>query len=272
MTTETIFKFLEQQFLAGALALLQLAFPFFFPAPAALAPQTGVGTAVPVYSDTSTLLTYNVKHCQGGTKIAGVAAEIAATGAQIVFLQEIDCGTGRAGGRDIAALLAAELDFSYAYFPTMEYDGGLYGTAILSAFPLTGAAITPLPPTKMIEPRVLGQVDIAIGGTPVRLFVTHLSYESLLARVAQFAVIRGALRAAPGGRFLLGGDFNVMTYAEYDQLPAVPAHGAKTAPEGISRIDNVFCGRGMALQGARWVPTGYSDHDLVLAELALPLA
>ncbi len=274
---DIILKYLSQHVVAGVLALLQAVFPFFFPVPAVLPTGGGAGSTQPVYQMVKgedgvtraefAVLTYNVKHCQGGTKIAEVAAEIAATGAQVVFLQEIDCGTNRSGGRDEARLLAAELGFSYAFFPAMAYNGGFYGTAILSAFPLSGAKVTPLTTVPKIEPRALGQADIVVEGLPVRLFVTHMSYESGLARVVQFAKIRAAMRAAPGGSFLLGGDFNVRFYAEYGQLPAQAAHDARTEVDGLSRIDNLFCDREKDLRNVRSVPTGYSDHDLLLAEV-----
>jgi len=272
-----IVSFFTQKVFPWFLALLACLFPYLFQT---LSPQTGAGSAEPLYSIVKggdgvrraefTLLTYNVKHCQGGAKIAEVAAEIAGTGAQVVFLQEIDCKTKRAGGKDEAKLLAAELGYSYAFFPAMKYNGGLYGTAILCAFPLSGAARTALPVTGVLEPRALGQADINLEGVPVRLFVTHLSYENALTRANQLGVLDEALRSAPANSFLLGGDFNVSSYAEYALLTAaVPAHSAPTP--GISRIDNIFCDAAKALTNARSVPTGYSDHDLVLADVSIPI-
>ena len=277
---DAIIGFFIRRVVPCFIALLQCLFPCLFSAAQPLAPQTGAGVAEPVYSVAEgddgvrraefTLLTYNVKNCQGGDAIAGIAAEIADTGAQVVFLQEIDCGTKRVGGKDEARLLAAALGFAYAFFPAMEYDGGLYGTAILSAFPLAGAALTALPVTGGMEPRALGQADILVGGTPLRLFVTHLSYESAAVRAEQLMEISKALNAAPGGSFLLGGDFNVSSYGEYALLTgAVAAHSAPVP--GVSRIDNIFCDPAKTLRNARGVPTGYSDHDLVLAEAAVPV-
>jgi len=275
---EAIIGFFTQKVFPWFMALLACLFPCWFPA---LAPQTGAGGAEPLYSITEggdgmrhaefTLLTYNVKHCQGGTKITEIAAEIADTGAQVVFLQEIDCNTRRAGGRDEARLLAAALGFAYAFFPAMKYDGGFYGTAILSAFPLSGAALTPLSVTGSMEPRALGQADILVEGIPVRLFVTHLSYESALTRAKQLGEVDLAINASPADSFLLGGDFNVSSYDEYALLTAAVA--AHSAPDpGIRRIDNIFCDAAKTLRGARSVPTGYSDHDLVLAEVSIPIA
>ena len=214
-----------------------------------------------------TVLTYNVKNCQRGRKNNEIAAEIAETGAQIVFMQEVDCKTRRSAGKDEAERLAQGLGFAYAFFPSMEFSGGLYGNAIFSAFPLAGAVYTPLPVPEGMEPRALGWADITIKGEPVRLFVTHLSYEDTLVRAWQFARVSEALDAAPAS-FLLGGDFNTSTYDEYALLPgAVPAHSAPVP--GIRRIDNIFSDPAKALRNVRSVPTGYSDHDLVLAEVSL---
>ena len=215
-----------------------------------------------------TVLTYNVKNCQRGRKIPEIAAEIAETGTQIVFMQEVDCKTRRSAGKDEAKHIAQALGFDYAFFPSMEFSGGLYGNAIFSAFPLSGAVCTPLPVPEGMEPRALGQADITIEGKPIRLFVTHLSYEDTFTRAEQFVRVSEALDAAPGGSFLLGGDFNTSSYDEYALLPgAVPAHSAPVP--GIRRIDNIFCDPAKVLRNVRSIPTGYSDHDLVLAEVSL---
>ena len=87
-------------------------------------------------------------------------------------------------------------------------------------------------------------------------------------RARQFARVSEALESAPGGSFLLGGDFNTSSYDEYSLLPnAVPAHSAPIP--GIRRIDNILCDPAKALRNTRSVPAGYSDHDLVLAEFFL---
>ena len=251
---------------------------FFFPVMTA---QSGAGSAEPVYNIVDvegvsmaeiTLLTYNVKNCQNGTAIKQIAGEIAATGAQIVFLQEIDNGIVRSFFLDEAKLLAAELGFSYAFFPALKVAGGLYGNAILSAFPLSGAAVTALPIIGDIETRAYGQADIVVEGVPVRLFVTHLSSGSHESRLLQLAELDKAINASPGGSFLLGGDFNVSSYDNYALLTnAVPAHTAETQPPYASRIDNIFCDPSKALINVRGIPTGYSDHNLVLAEVLIPL-
>lgn len=278
---DIVLKFLHQHIGGNVLALLLLLFPSRFPASAVLAPQTGTGSTAPhVEIKTGkdgtrravfTLLTYNIKNCQNGGAIPEIAAEIAATGAQVVFLQEVDCGTTRSGGTDQARLLAEALGFTYAYFPAMEFNGGYYGTAILSAFPLQSAAVTPLPPVPTLEPRAIGQADIEIEGQPIRLFVTHLSYESGAARAIQFAQLRKALCAAPERSYLLGGDFNISFRSEYCRLPARPAHNMLSRDKTLSRIDNLYCDKGKCLSNVRSVPTGYSDHDLLLADVSIPL-
>lgn len=262
-----------------AIAAALLANAWFASRP--LVPLAGQGNAEPVFAVTGeegarqaefTLLTYNVKHCQGGKKIKEIAAEIADTGAQVVFLQEIDNKMTRSALADEAKELAAELDFSYAFFPALKVAGGQYGTAVLSAFPLSGATATTLPAEGGIEPRALGQADIDVLGVPVRLFVTHLSYESEEARAQQFAAIDEALKASPSQSFLMGGDFNVDSYDEYQLLSgAVPAHDANTQGPAINMIDNIFCDASKMLRNVRSVPTGYSDHDLVLAEIFIPI-
>jgi len=273
---DAITNFFAQRILPWLLVLLQCLFPFFFPE---FSPKTGAGSAEPVYSIVEedgvhlaefTLLTYNVKNCQNGMAIKKIAAEIADTGAQIVFLQEIDYRIIRSFWFDEAKRLAAELGFSYAFFPAMRAAGGLYGTAILSAFPLSDVAVTQLPAIDSIEPRALGQADITVEGVPVRLFVTHLSHDDAVSRAEQFVELDRAINAAPGNSFLMGGDFNVASYDDYTLLNnVILAHD--TATPGLRQCDNILCDTAKTLGNVRSIPTGYSDHDLVLAEVSIPL-
>ncbi len=90
--------------------------------------------------DTVRVLSYNIRHgtgMDGRVDLERTAAVIRALAPDVVLLQEVDSCTARTGGVDQAALLAelSELPH-YAFGRFMEYEGGAYGMAILSATPV----------------------------------------------------------------------------------------------------------------------------------------
>ena len=83
--------------------------------------------------------TYNICHGRyADLDWSRIASAIREADADIVGLQEIDMGTNRVGGLDTVAALTAATGLTHALFvPAMDYDGGQYGTAILSRYPLS---------------------------------------------------------------------------------------------------------------------------------------
>ena len=118
------------------------------------------------------VLTYNIHHGQntkGEIDLQGIANVILATNPDLVALQEVDSVTGRSKGSDQLQELAS-LTGMYTYFAkAMDYDGGAYGTAILSRLPISASERLTLPGSTGKEPRIAGIVTILL------LFVsTHL--------------------------------------------------------------------------------------------------
>ena len=99
-------------------------------------------------------------------------------------------GTNRTRGMDTVTELIRATGLLHALFvPAMDYDGGQYGTAILSRYPIVDSGILPLP-SASYEPRALGWVTVETeDGTPLTLLNTHLSYESHDQQDIQFAYI-----------------------------------------------------------------------------------
>lgn len=95
-----------------------------------------------------TVVTYNVHHAEGTDKrldLERVARVIRSFDADFVALQEVDNGAKRSGGVDQSAELARLTNMHVAYGPSMPFQGGQYGNAVLSRHPITASRVVHLP-------------------------------------------------------------------------------------------------------------------------------
>lgn len=159
------------------------------------------------------VLTYNIHHAEGMDRkldVERVAAVIQLLQPDLAALQEVDIGTVRAGGIDELAEIARRTSLHAEFGKTMDYDGGAYGNAVLSRWPIGGAQTLPLPGAPDREPRVALSVTIKPGVRwPVFRFTsTHLDQgrESEM-RLSQADALN-QLFAAGGGPSILAGDMN----------------------------------------------------------------
>lgn len=163
------------------------------------------------------LVSYNIKHglgMDGVLDLERVGDFLAATGADVVLLQEVDELASRSGGVDQAAALGARLGMTAHFAPFMDFQGGRYGLAILAAPPVVAAEVVALPAGTR-EPRSAMVVTLDVDGAPLRVANAHLDW---LAdderRVAQARALLEALvldaGEGPGtpSPVILGGDLN----------------------------------------------------------------
>jgi len=154
------------------------------------------------------VLTYNIHHGEAMDKkfdYERLARVINDLSPDIVALQEVDNGTERASGVDQAALLGKLCKMHHAFGQAMPYQGGQYGEAVLSRFPIKKAVVHPLPYSTNQEPRAALEVLIEPEGLGPIVFVgTHLCHQSneTRTRADQPTVCRGrGPPRHPGGRF-----------------------------------------------------------------------
>jgi endonuclease/exonuclease/phosphatase family metal-dependent hydrolase len=164
------------------------------------------------------VLVYNIhagKDAAGVDNLERVADLVRATRADVVLLQEVDRGTRRSGSVDQPSVLAQRTGFSVAFGKTLEYDGGQYGIAVLSRWPMSVRALVHLPvePPQQrsggsYEPR--GAQLVRLGDQAGRITVvnTHLdpSRDDHYRRQEVRTVLTIAREARP--TVLIGGDFN----------------------------------------------------------------
>lgn len=164
-----------------------------------------------VTGDTSLrVATWNIRHgrgMDGAVDLERTAAVLRELDADIVGLQEVDRSVRRSGGVDQAALLGERLDLHAAFGAFMAYDGGDYGMAILSRFPIVGVEEIELP--RGNEPRIALAATLAVAdGIEIVVVNVHFDWvEDDAFRYAQAQALAAWLdrEARP---CLVVGDFN----------------------------------------------------------------
>jgi endonuclease/exonuclease/phosphatase family metal-dependent hydrolase len=181
-------------------------------------PGCQVAPVQPQTSGTLRILTYNIHHGEGMDKefdyqrLAKVIRDLAP---DLVALQEVDVGTERTAGVDQVALLGKLCRMHYAFGQAMPYQGGLYGEAILSRFPIERVLVHPLPYQFEQEPRAALEVRVrpaSIG--PITFVGTHLCHEKAENRVQQTQRLHRLFPKPEGPPVILAGDFNARPDSE----------------------------------------------------------
>ena len=242
-------------------------------------------TGMTLFAQTQKLkvLTYNIHHGENMKQVLdlqGIANVILATNPDLVALQEVDSSTSRTSQSDQLKELAS-ITGMYTYFvKAMDFDGGGYGTGILSRYPIDNSITLPLPSAKGNEPRAAGIVTIKLpGDSTLRFVTTHLDAgKQATDRIAQANALAEYFRetATP---VIMAGDFNalpaskevtvlkqVFTDATSQLGPTFPADSPKVKLDYIM----VFPKHRWTITGARIIEeTVASDHRPVLCELEI---
>ncbi len=162
-----------------------------------------------------TVMTYNIHHAagtDGEVDLERIARVIRAASPDFVALQEVDKQTKRVDGADQAADLARLTGMYPAYGRAMSYDGGQYGNAVLSRYPIRSVRVQSLPWTEgeKREPRCAVAATAALPGKAgaIQFISTHLDHtRESTDRLAQAEMINEAWQDA-GERTILAGDIN----------------------------------------------------------------
>jgi endonuclease/exonuclease/phosphatase family metal-dependent hydrolase len=162
------------------------------------------------------VMSYNIHHANPPSKpdlidMEAIANTISKLQPDLVALQEVDVNTKRSGNLDQAAWLAKKLNMNVFFAKAIDHDGGEYGVAILSKYPILEKEIIRLP-TKVEtkgEPRVLATVIVGLpNGRKIKFGCTHLDAqkeETNRLMQAEALISRGRSEKLP---FILAGDWN----------------------------------------------------------------
>ena len=246
-------------------------------------------------SDTLRVLVYNIhagKDARGVDNLQRVIALIRQTRADVVLLQEVDQGTRRSGVVDQPAVLGVGSGLHVAFGSALDYDGGKYGVATLSRWPIVFDTLYRLPvdpPQERAggsrEPRGLLRVDVLSPFGTMAVFNTHIdaSREDTW-RQQEARVIATTVSAARRARslVLLGGDMNSTPESAVQQILREPGlrdafaecgQGAGLtypADSAVKRIDYLYLSGAMRCARAEVAATPVSDHRPLIVNVLLP--
>ncbi|KFD23073.1 endonuclease/exonuclease/phosphatase family protein [Yokenella regensburgei] len=145
-----------------------------------LTPEKG-GTPNKVFSKAEApqlkVVTYNMAAARVG-ELSEVAKAIKSLNADLISLNEVDVNTERSGKVDQVNELAKLTGMHGAFGKAIDFEGGQYGVAILSKYPVEKQQVFKLPSGDG-EQRVLLMVQVRKPGLaePVLFMTTHLDWQ-----------------------------------------------------------------------------------------------
>jgi endonuclease/exonuclease/phosphatase family metal-dependent hydrolase len=158
------------------------------------------------------VLTWNIHHGEGLDKKVDadrIAKVILSAKPDVVALQEIDRGVERTGKIDLITKLADLTDMTYAFGKTIDYQGGDYGNAFLTRFPILEERNLHYTLVQPGEPRGLLQLILNVRGEEIVVASTHLESRSDdSARMSSVGELRTLLRGYSPRPVIVCGDFN----------------------------------------------------------------
>ena len=247
-----------------------------------------VGVADEAQARSIRVLCYNIHYGQGNDgeyDIERLAGVIRQQKPDLVALQEVDVGVERSGRIHEARRLGELTSMAVRYGPTQHYQGGLYGNAVLSRWPILDVTIHPLPYTESTPDLVTyprGAIAVLVegpDGKPLRFISTHFQHNVAQDRVAEATAING-LFARDEMPTILAGDMNARPGSEPIEIllqqwtMAADEPPEPTAPSSNprSRIDYIFYRPAAAFERIESSVVDEplaSDHCPVLAVLRL---
>ncbi|HAV64129.1 MAG TPA: endonuclease [Verrucomicrobiales bacterium] len=234
------------------------------------------------------VLSYNIHHGEGmdgRLDLERIAALITAHAPDLVALQEVDRGVARTQGRDLPAELAKATGMEVIFSRNIEYQGGDYGNAILSRFPVVSSTNLHYRMLRPGEQRGLLQATVRHpSGRELVFMATHLDYRSdPVERLSNVPEIKAARERFAGLPVIVAGDFNDRPGGEVHGMMKsgfIDAWEAAGNGDGFTysstnpdkRIDYIYFDRdsGWRIIRAEVLVTEASDHLPLLVEAVLP--
>ncbi len=231
--------------------------------------------AIATASETPVLrvLCWNLHHGvgeDGKLDLERIAKVIRDAKPDVVALQEMDDKCARSGKIDQPAELARLTGLNGVFGKAMDYQGGGYGQAILSRFPITSHEVHKLPGTG--EPRIAFEAVISNADLKFRFVSVHLDLDSTQ-RLKQAEIVAG-LGKSSELPIILCGDLNdtpgspPLALFDHDWTSVPKKEPVLTSPAGKPEveIDHLFVRGFRPVAPLEVLPEAVaSDHRPLLA-------
>lgn len=228
------------------------------------------------------VMTWNIHH--GADKdeqdrLLQMGRLIRASGADIVGLQEVDSVCARSWNRDQAAELASQSGMEHVFVKHFDLQGGAYGNALLSRYPIGKVRSFRLPILSDSSKTVaffIASLHISKKKT-IHVAVVHMDYRDAASRVNQAHVMNDIIKKAGCRHLILMGDMNArpgtaeistlteglkdVTNTEDLTFPAVKAD---------RKIDYILTDKTFRKVSSTTLQSADSDHLPVLSVLRMP--
>ena len=143
------------------------------------------------------VLSYNIHHGQGTDgqlSLERIAQVIRRADADLVALQEVDQLCGRSDRKNQVQELERLTGYYGVFGKAIDFDGGQYGQAILSRWPIKESLVHPLPNVQqpngsMPEQRIVLETIVETDLGTIRLVATHLDHSKKDLRFEQAQAI-----------------------------------------------------------------------------------
>ena len=231
------------------------------------------------------VMTYNIHVGVGMDKkldLQRIAEVINRERPDLVGLQEVDRNVKRTEGKDEIVELAAMTQMEFAFAPNLDYQGGKYGVAILSRWPIKNTVHRMFENKREAERRGMIKAEIEIDRKIVTFVTTHLDYQFEDGRLFETEQLMRFLEDSKGPLIVVadlndvpeGGAYKLMRTRFDDAWIASRAQGdgfSYPADKPLKRIDHIFFRTGDRVHAKKaWVvPALASDHIPVVAEVEI---
>ena len=243
------------------------------------------------------VMTYNI-HAGIGTdgqyNLNRIAAEIRASRADIIALQEVDVHWGSRSNYDnMINELAEELNMFYFFAPIYDFDPLLdyeprrqYGVGVLSKFPILKAKNHSITRLSTQDPNPLPapapgflEVLLNVKGAKLSFYVTHLDFRpDPLVRQMQVADMLHIISSSKNAK-LLAGDMNASPnapelsplFSRFKDAWRTKSEPGYTFPADnpSNRIDYILTSPQINVKQANVLSTLASDHLPVIADITI---
>ena len=233
------------------------------------------------------ILTFNIHHGEGtdgNIDLPRQAKVILDSKADLVCLQEVDDRTERTGRVDQTAELAKLTGFHGEFVHQIDFEGGRYGQALLSRYPISQAECHWLPGTPDRERRMAGAVRLKVHEQSITLVTTHLHHNNEPFRIEQARTLDRIFRSEKysDSIVIIAGDFNATPDSEPLKILQEYWVSVGNASEPLltfpaekpeRQLDYILIGAssGVKVRNVHVIDEPLaSDHRPLLAELRLP--